>query len=260
MTRKTFISSITVGNVGKTMLARSVIAAYAPDPALLSVESATPSGDEVELFERSDSRTVLALKARLIAPDPDRTLIIDAGVTDSELVAQAVTDLAKLRPLAHVTVVMPVMTDRKGLTGLERFAPTLPASVRRVAVLARVEDEAAHQEFLSGKVGQAVSGFCAGHGVELCPVPLLYCPLLDTSSAYHALMRAGGLAAVASLDIDGMLADARKKRGSRDAGDRDAEALLGLALDGIGMAQAALANTRAVYDFIARDAEADKGG
>lgn len=245
MTNKAIVSAITVGSVGKTTLTEHVIAAYAPNPGVLSVESATPSGHEVELFERSDSRTLLALKARLVAPDPERTLIIDAGVTDSELVAQALSDLAKLRPLKHVTVVMPVMTDRKGATGLERFAPTLPDSVRRVAVLSQVESEAAHKAFLAGKGGQAIKEFCDAHGVELCPVPLFYCPLLDTDNDYNTLMSAGGLGAVADLDLDAMVEASRKTRRNKDV-----EYRVGLALDGVTFAQAALKNTRQVYDFI----------
>lgn len=244
---KTFVQAVPVGSAGKTMFTRHVTAAYAPAPAVLSVESATPSGDEVELFERSDSRTVLALKARLIAPDPKKTLIIDAGVTDSELVAQALTDLAKIRPLSHVTVVIPVLTDRKGLTGLERFAPTLPASVRRVAVLSRVQDEETHRDFLAGKHGKAVTAFCEARGVELCPVPFFYSPLLDTSSEYHTLMAKDGLRGVADLDIEALIAAAQSKREDKD---KSAEARFGLALDGIGMANEALANTRAIYDFI----------
>jgi hypothetical protein len=242
---KTFVTAITVGSAGKTTLTRHVLSAHTPAPAVLSIESATPAGDEVELFQRSDSRTILALKARLIAPDPKRTLIIDAGVTDSELVAQALAELSKIRPLAHVTVIIPVLTDRKGLTGLERFAPTLPASVRRVVVLSQVQDENAHTEFLAGRLGQAVTAFCKSTGVELCPVPMLYSPLLDTSAAHHTLLGAAGLAGVAELDIDALVAAAQAKRG-----DKDAEAKFGLALDGIGMAQSALANTRAIYDYL----------
>ena len=254
MRNRTFASAVPVGSAGKTTLTNYVMAAYAPNPAVLSVESATPAGNEIELFERSDASMILALKARLIAPDSERTLIVDAGVTDSELVAQALMDLSKLRPLAHVTVVMPVMTDKKGATGLERYAPTLPDSVRRVAVLSQVEDYAAHEAFLASDRGKAVSAFCDTHGVELCPVPLLYCPLLDTSSAHHALLNGCGLSDVAELDIDAMVEDMRKKRGNRDIQKR-----VGLALDGIGMAKAALANTSAVYDFIAGGPEATSG-
>lgn len=242
---KTFITAVTVGSAGKTTLTRHVIAAHAPDPAVLSVESATPAGDEVELFERSDSRTLLALKARLIAPDRERTLIIDAGVTDSELIAQALSELAKIRPLTHVTTIIPVLCDRKGLTGLERFAPQLPPCIRRVAVLSQVPDEPAHTAFLAGKLGQAVDAFCKTHGVELCPAPLYYSPLLDTSAAHHSLLGPAGLRGVAELDIDALIAAAQSKRG-----DKDAEARFGLALDGIGMAQAALENARAIYDFL----------
>lgn len=245
---KTFVVAVTVGSAGKTTLTRHILASHSPTPAVLSVESATPSGEEVELFERSDSRTLLALKARLIAPDPQRTLIIDAGVTDSELVAQALDELSKIRPLTHVTVIIPVLIDRKGLTGLERFAPTLPQSVRRVAVLSQVPDEPAHAAFLDGKLGKAVSAFCAASGVALCPVPLFYNPLLDTSAAHHALLSADGLRGVAELDIDALISAAQSKRG-----DKDAEARFGLALDGIGMAQTALANTRAIYNYLAED-------
>lgn len=243
---KTFIVAVTVGSAGKTTLSRHVLSSHAPSPAVLSVESATPAGDEVELFERSDSRTLLALKARLIAPDPARTLIIDAGVTDSELVAQALTELSKIRPLTHITVVMPVLIDRKGLTGLERYAQQLPPGVRRVAVLSQVHDAIAHTSFLQGKIGQAVTAFCKSTGVDLCPVPLFYSPLLDTSAAHHTLLTPAGLVGVAELDIDALIAAAQAKRG-----DKDAEARFGLALDGIGMAQSALANTRAIYDYLA---------
>jgi len=242
---RTFVTCITVGSASKTAIARHVIAAHAPAPAVLSIESATPSGDEVELFERSDSRTLLALKARLIAPDPQRTLVIDAGVTDSELIACALSDLSKIRPLEHVTIVMPVLTDRKGLTGLERFAPQLPPSIRRVAVLAQVQDEKAHRDFLAAKTGGAVKTFCEAQGVELCPIPFFYSPLLNTSAAHHTLLGPAGLAGVAELDIDALIAAAQRNRG-----DKDAEARFGLALDGIGMAKAALQNTRAIYDFL----------
>lgn len=245
---KTFVTAVTVGSAGKTTLTRHVIAASAPAPAVLSVESATPAGDELELFQRSDSRTILALKARLIAPDPKRTIVIDAGVTDSELVAQALTELSKIRPLTHVTVVIPVLCDRKGLTGLERFAPLLPSSVRRVAVLSQLADEDAHAEFLSSKLGSAVTAFCAAQGVALCPAPLLYNPLLDTSAAHHSLLGAAGLRGVAELDIDALITAAQARRG-----DKDAEARFGLALDGIGMAQAAVANAKAIYDYLEGD-------
>jgi hypothetical protein len=242
---QTLVSAVTVGSAGKTTITRHVIAAHAPSPAVLSIESATPSGDEVELFERSDARTLLALKARLIAPDPSRTLIIDAGVTDSELVAQALRELSAIRPLSHVTVVVPVLTDRKGLIGLERFAPTLPASVRRVVVLSQVQDEKAHQDFRAGKLGSAVAAFCEAQSVELCPVPLYYSPLLDVHAPHHALLGKDGLRGVAALDIDALCSATLAKRG-----DMDAEARLGLAIDGVGLAQSALENTRAIYDYL----------
>ena len=245
---KTFVCAVTVGSAGKTTLSRHVLAAHAPAAAVLSIESATPSGEELELFERSDSRTILALKARLIAPHAARTLIIDAGVTDSELVAQALGDLSKIRALAHITVVMPVLLDRKGLTGLERYAPQLPEGLRKVAVLSQVEDEKAHADFLTGKLGAALADFCKSHSVELCPIPLFYSPLLDTSAAHHTLLSPAGLRGVAELDIDALIAAAQAKRG-----DKDAEAHFGLALDGIGMAQTALKNTRAIYDYLAED-------
>jgi hypothetical protein len=245
---KTFVCVMTVGSAGKTTITRHVLSAHAQSPAVLSVESATPSGEEVELFERSDSRTLLALKARLIAPDQQRTLIIDAGVTDSELVAQALGDLSKIRHLSHITIVMPVMLNRKGLTGLERFAPQLPEGLRKVAVLSQVEGEKAHADFLAGKLGAALIDFCKSNSVELCPTPLFYSPLLDTTAAHHALLGPAGLRGVAELDLDSLIAAAQSKRG-----DKDAEARFGLALDGIGMAQSALKNTRAIYTYLAED-------
>lgn len=252
---KTFVTAITVGSAGKTTLTRHVLSAHTPAPAVLSIESATPAGDEVELFQRSDSRTILALKARLIAPDPKRTLIIDAGVTDSELCAQVLTELVEVGQLpSEMTVVIPFESGRKCASGLEKFAEKLPRAVRRVLVYNLVRgEEKGWAAALESAAGKQVADFCASSCIEVCPMPVYYSPLLDTDSPYHMLLDGSGVAGVAGIDLDALREKAAKARGNVDA-----EARLGLALDGIGFAKKALANLRAVYDYLAQDTEGGK--
>ncbi len=173
------------------------------------------------------------LKTRLFADGGTHTLIVDSGVTDSELCAQVLTELAEVDQLpAGLTIVMPFEGGRKCASGIERFAARLPAGVHRVLVYNRVR---------GGEPGWA-------SGIEVCPVPVYYSPLLDTDSPYHALLDGSGIAGVAGIDLGALRAKATKARG-----DVDAEARLGLALDGIGFARKAQTNLRAVYDYLAQE-------
>ena len=98
--------------------------------------------------------------------------------------------------------------------------------------------------------GKQVADFCAASGIEVCPLPVYYSPLLDADSPYHALIDGSGVDGVAGIDLDALRAKATKARG-----DVDAEARLGLALDGIGFARKAAANLRAVYDYLSGEAQ-----
>ncbi len=249
---KSYVVALPVGSIGKTTLTRHVLAAHCPYPSILSIESASPGGDEVELLSRDDERGARVLKTRLFAGDGKHTTIIDAGVTDSELCAQVLTELAEVDQLpATLTVVIPFEAGRKCASGLERFAARLPAGVRRVLVYNLVhKGEVGFRELRESAAGNQVTDFCASTGIELCPVPVYYSPLLDSDSPYHALLDSSGIAGVAGINLDALREKAAKARG-----DVDAEARLGLALDGIGFARRAEANLHSVYEYISRSAQ-----
>jgi hypothetical protein len=59
------------------------------------------------------------------------------------------------------------------------------------------------------------------------------------------LLDGTGIAGVAGIDLDALREKAAKARGNVDA-----EARLGLALDGIGFAKRAEANLREVYEYL----------
>lgn len=250
---KSYIVALPVGSVGKTTIARHILAAHAPSPAILSIESASPAGDEVEILNRDDERGVRVLKTRLFAAHAQSTTIIDAGVTDSELAAQVLRDLMEMdQLLTDVTVVLPYLAGKKSASGLEKFAAKLPAAVRKVLVYSQARDgERGFGALRATKAELGVAEFCGRAGIDICPTPVYYCPLLDTDSPYHSLLGVDGIAGVASIDLDALRAKAGKVRG-----DMDAEARLGLALDGVGFAKRALANLRAVYEYLARPARA----
>ena len=249
---KSYVVALPVGSIGKTTLSRHVLSAFSPAPAILSIESASPSGDEVEILSRDDERGVRVLKARLFAGAGRNTLIIDTGVTDGEMAAQVLSDLADVGQLPpDLTVVIPYLAGRKCAAGLERFAAWLPVGVRRVLVYAQIKgSETEYRALLGSAAEKRVAEFCGEAGIEICPVPLRYSPLLDTDSPYHALIDESGIAGVAGIDLDALRAKATKARG-----DVDAESRLGLALDGIGFARKAAANLRAVYDYLSGEAQ-----
>jgi hypothetical protein len=244
---KTYIVALPVGSIGKTVIAKHVLAAHAPRPAILSIESASPGGDEVELLSRDDERGGRILKTRLFAADGAHTTIIDAGVTDSELCAQVLTELTEVGQLpADMTIVIPFESGRKCASGLEKFAEKLPRALRRVLVYNLVrKGETGFEDLRESAAGKQVADFCASAGIELCPAPIYYSPLLDSDSPYHALLDSTGIAGVAGIDLDALREKAAKARGNVDA-----EARLGLALDGIGFARKAMVNLRAVYDYL----------
>ncbi len=238
----TFVVAMIVGSVGKSTLARHVLHAHMPGARLLSVESATPDCQEADLYQRGQDQVREALRFELFS----RAIggkIVDCGVTDSELVAEVIGELAAIGRAAHITIVLPVMVEAKGLRGLESFGALLPATVRRLAVLTQVEDAAAHRKFLDGKYGQAVEAYCESHDIALCPIPFLRSDLLDTSSAVHSVAMVGrSLAEVGTLDLDALAA-----AGARD---RVQAAQLGLLIGAAAMAPAAITNTRAIFNWI----------
>jgi len=243
----TFVVAMTVGSVGKSTLARHVLLENMPDARLLSVESATPDGHERDLYQRGQDQVREALRFELFARAGGGK-IVDCGVTDSELVAEVLAEIAALKRAAHITVVLPVLTEAKGLRGLESFSAKLPDSVRKVAVLTQVDDAAADQKFREGKYGQAVQAYCTEHSIALCPVSFLCSDLLDVTSNVHAVAMSDGrsLADVVSIDLDAIAAASGK--------DRAAAAQFGLLLGAAAMAPAALENCRAIYEWIAASA------
>ena len=240
---RTLVVGMTVGSVGKSTLARHVLAAHMPAARLLSVESATPDGQESDLYQRGQDQVREALRFELFARASGGK-IVDCGVTDSELVAEVVAELAAIGRADHITVILPVLVESKGLRGLEHFGALLPPTVRRLAVLTQVEGADAHRKFRASKYGQAVEAYCESHGIALCPVPFLRSDLLDTSSAVHQVAMSGrALAAVGSIDLDA-LASASSAR------DRAQAAQLGLLIGAAAMAPAEIQNTRVIYDWI----------
>ncbi len=252
---KSYAVVLPVGNIGKTTISRHVLASHAPHPSILSIESASPGGDEVELLSRDDERGARVLKTRLFAGNDKHTLIVDSGVTDSELCAQVLTELSDVGQLpTDLTVVMPFESGRKCASGVERFAGRLPDGVRRILVYNLVRGaEKGWASVRESAAGKQVADFCASTGIEVCPVPVYYSPLLDADSPYHALLDESGIAGVAGIDLGALREKATKARGNVDA-----EARLGLALDGIGFAKKAAANLRAVYDYLSQDTEGAK--
>lgn len=248
---RTFVVGMTVGSVGKSTLARHVLAANLPGARVLSVESATPDGQESDLYQRGQDQVREALRFELFSRHAAGK-IIDAGVTDSELIADVIGELAAIGRAKHITVILPVLCESKGLRGLEHFAALLPVGVRRLAILTLLADEAADKKFRAGKYGQAVTAFCAEHSIALCPTPFLRSDLLDTASSVHAVAMSGRtVAEVASIDLDALAAGS-------SARDRAAAAQLGLLIGAAAMAPAALANTRAIFEWI--QAQAREGG
>lgn len=249
---KTYVVALPVGSVGKTTIAKYVLGAYAPSPApILSIESVSPAGDEVEIINRDDARGARVLKTRLFAGDGKHTTVIDAGVTDSEMAAQILTELMEAGQLAgDVTVVIPYLAGRKCASGLERFAGKLPAGLRKVLVYSLVHGGATgFKAVRESQPEKKVVEFCGTAGIEVCPVPVYHSPLLDQDSPYYSLLhRAGaaGIAGVAGIDLDALRQRALKARGNQDA-----ENELGLALDGIGFARRAEVNLREVYEYLA---------
>jgi len=249
---KSYVVALPVGSIGKTTVARHVLAAHSPHPAILSIESASPGGDEVELLSRDDERGARVLKTRLFAGDGPSTLIVDSGVTDGELCAQVLAELAEVDQLPpDLTIVIPFEAGRKCASGLEKFAGKLPRAVRRVLVYNLVhKGEPGFRELRDSTAGKQVSDFCASAGIEVCPVPVYYSPILDADSPYHSLLNESGIAGVAGIDLDAL-----REKAAQAHGNVDAEARLGLALDGIGFAKKAAVNLRAVYDYLCDGAQ-----
>ena len=240
---RTYVTAMTVGSAGKTTLARHVLLPHASDARLITVESATPDEQATDLYQRGQSQVREMLRYELFAVGP-QDKIIDAGVTDSEMAAELLTEVVTLGRAQHITVVLPVLLEPKGLRGLEHFGALLPKAVRKVAVLTRVRDAETAKKFLSGKVGSAVVRYCADQDIGLCPIPFLNSDLLDTDSTVHAVaLRGRTLTEVAALDLDALAIQV--------APDRDHAAQFGLLIGAAAMAPPAMENARAIYQWIA---------
>lgn len=240
---RTYIVAMTVGSVGKTAFARHILHAYMPAARLISVESATPDEGATDLYQRGQAEARAALRFELFSRLPNGK-IVDCGVTDSEMIAEVIAELAAIGRAGHITMVLPVLVESKGLRGLEHFGGLLPTSVRKVAVLTQVEDAAADVKFRASKYGHAVEVYCKEHRIALCPIPFLHSDLLDTSSAVHTVAMSGRtLEEVRSIDLDALATGAGPH-------DRAAAAQLGLLIGAAAMAPSAIENTRAIFDWI----------
>ena len=240
---RTYVVAMTVGSVGKSTLAHHVLHAHMPSARLLAVESATPTGQESDLYQRGQDQVLEALRFELFARAPAGK-IVDCGVTDSEMVGEVIAELSAIGRASHITIVLPVLIEAKGLRGLEHFGSILPADVRRLAVLTQVEDAGADKKFRAGKYGQAVEAYCTEHKIALCPIPFLRSDLLDTGAAVHQVAMSGRtLAEVGRIDLDALSSSGAGK-------DRAQAAQLGLLIGAAAMAPAAIQNTSAIFEWI----------
>ena len=239
---RTYVTAMTVGSADKTTLARHVLLPHASSARLITVESATPDEQATDLYQRGQDQVREMLRYELFAV-ASQDKIIDCGVTDSEMTAELLTEVVALRRAQHITVVLPVLIDPKGLRGLEHFGGLLPKAVRKVAVLTRVRNAETAKKFLGGKVGSAVVRYCADQDIALCPVPFVNCDLLDTDSTVHAVALHGRtLTEVAALDLDALA--------TQVAPDREHAAQFGLLIGAAAMAPLALENAHAIYQWI----------
>ncbi len=240
---RTFVVAMTVGSVGKSTLSHHILLAHMPGARLLAVESATPTGQESDLYQRAQDQVREALRFELFSRAPGGK-VVDCGVTDSEMVGEVIAELAAIGRAAHITVILPVLPDAKGLRGLEHFSSLLPDGVRKVAVLSQVESAEADKKFRGGRYGQAVEAYCAAHGIALCPISFLRSDLLDTSTTVHAVAMTGRtLQEVGSIDLDAIASEC-------SGPDRATAAQLGLLIGAAAMAPPTIANTRAIFEWI----------
>ena len=124
---KTYVVAMTVGSAAKTTLARHVLLPHTLDARIISVESATPDEQATDLYQRSQTQAREMLRFELFARTPNDK-IIDCGVTDSEMAAELLAEVANLGRARHITVVLPVLVSAKGLKAF--YYPLLVKAMR----------------------------------------------------------------------------------------------------------------------------------
>ena len=213
-----------VGNVGKSTIARHVLASGGGPIATL--ESHSASGQETDVLDRD------GLAARLFAASVG-VISLDVGVGDTvdALEALALVSRQDGALAARLRIVVPLLPDSKSVAGLRWLLAQLPEALRPVvrAVWNRVrrEDEASLRD---GDVARAARTVARQAGARLLAAVLHESPLFDP---IHPLMRRyGSLASVAGITDDEI----------RAASLRDMPAMLA----GRDSAQTALADCRAV--------------
>ena len=216
-----YLSLGAVGNVGKTTIARHVIAPGAK-AEVRTVE--TRSGDGAGAIASSE------LVAYLFSPPPEGA-VIDVGVGDTAdaLAALMLVDRQDSSLPARLRLVVPLLVDGKSVAGLRWLLAQLPEALRPSvrAVWNRVRDDSAVRD---SDIARAARSVARQAGARLCT------PVICESSLYdpiHPLIRRyGSIEALAGLPDDEI----------RAAPMTDIPALL----LGRDAAQSALADCRAV--------------
>lgn len=215
-----------VGNVGKTTIARHVLASGGSP--IVTLESRSASGEETDATDRD------GLAARLFAPPPGG-LVLDVGVGDAAdaLAALALVARQDASLPDRLRLVVPLLPDTKSVAGLRWLLAQLPESLRPAvrAVWNRVRDEGAVRDSDIVRAARAVTRQASA---RLCGPVLHESPLFDPA---HVLIRR-----YSSIEVLAGLPDGE----IRAAPMSDMPALL----TGRDAAQAALADCRAVRDAI----------
>jgi hypothetical protein len=219
-----------VGNVGKTTLARHVLAPGG-GASIVTLETHSPSGDEAAPIDSG------VLAAHLFAAPPGG-IILDVGVGDCAAALDALALVARQDPSlpSRLRIVTPLLCDGKSVAGLRWLLGQLPDALRAVvrAVWNRVrpEEDAVRKD---SELVRAARSVARAGGAQLCSVPLYESALFDP--AHSLVRRYGGIATLASLP-DSTIREAALSEISTLLAARDA-------------AQRAQANCRQVYAAVA---------
>ena len=219
-----------VGNVGKTTVARHVLAPGS-GARLVTLETHSPSGDEADFVDSG------VLAAHLFSP-PEGGVILDVGVGDCGAALEALALVARQDPglPARLRIVTPILHDSKSVAGLRWLLGQLPDAlrpcVRATWNRVRREDELALKD---SEIVRAARSVVRQGGAQLCSVPLRESALFD--AAHPLVRRYGSIAALVGLP-DSKIREAALGEMSTLLAARDA-------------AQAAVANCRAVFTALA---------
>ena len=217
-----------VGNVGKTTLARHVLAP-ASSASIVTLETHSPSGDEAAPIDSG------VLAAHLFA-SPPVGLILDVGVGDCGAALEALALVARqdVRLPGRLRIVTPLLCDSKSVAGLRWLLGQLPEVLRPTvrAIWNRVRREREDESTLKdSEIVRAARSVARQGGAQFCSVPLYESALYDP--AHPLVRRYGSIAALASL-ADSKIREATLSEMSTLLAARDA-------------AQAAQANASEVF-------------